>query len=166
MTFNRHYVLLLDLVCWITVDSSLVGAFLTRSVTELPRFLEKVGKEGKTIFYLWIEELKFSKKSVIGGLLPCLGNSIEDFTCCDTFLLLLFTYWYLGLTSFSVVGPATQFSLCPISGSSLNTLWELCLIMSCIFWVEIIECAQFYVQFNIIIRSLQHFHVCGQFMWV
>lgn len=28
------------------------------------------------------------------------------------------------------------------------------------------SCAQFYVQFNIIIRTSQHFHVCGEFMWV
>lgn len=150
---------------WIAVDN-LIGDFLSTSVTELPWFFEKIEKEGETILYSWIEELKFSKKSVIGGLLPRLGNSIDDFTCYDTFLLPLFTYCYLGLTSFSIIRSATQFNLCPISGSLLNTLWELCLSMSCIFWVEIMSCAQFYVQFNIRIRSLQHFHVCGQFMGV
>lgn len=178
--FNRHYVLLLDLVyciavdsslklvlsSWITVDYDLIDSLLTRSVTWLPWFFEKIRKEGKTVFYTWIWELKFSKKSVIGGLLPCLGNSIDDFTCYDTFLLLLFIYSYSGLNSFSIIGPAIQFSLCPISGSSLNTLWELCLSMSCIFWVEIMSRTQFCMQFNIIIRSSQHSHVCGQFMWV
>lgn len=99
-------------------------------------------------------------------MLPRLGNSIDDFMCCDKFLLLLLTYCYLGLANFSIIGPATQFSLCLMSGSSLNTLWELCLSMSCIFWDVIIPCAQFYVQFNIIIRLSQHFYVCGQFMWV
>ena len=70
--------------------------------------------------------------SVIGGV-PCLGNVSDDFTCYDTFLLLLFTTSYSGLTSFSISGPATQSGLCQISGSSLNTLWELCSSLSRIF---------------------------------
>ena len=121
---------------WTIANYNLIAAFLTRPVTELPWLSEKIRKEGKTI-YSWISELKLSIKPVIDGLLPCLGNASDDFTFYDTFLLLLFSYSYSWLTSFSVTGPATQSSLCPISGNSLNTLWELCLSLSCICWVEI-----------------------------
>ena len=122
---------------WSTVGCNLIDVFLTRSVTELPWLSEKIRKEGKRIFYSWISELKFSKKSVIDGLLPCLGNANGDFYML-WYISVAFVYLFMFMTTgFSVIGPATQSSFCPISGSSLNTLWELCLSLSCICWVEI-----------------------------